>query len=96
MVGAGIVLLVIGLVIWASNNMKAGQMDDRFWLSDSIFEPQWREVTKEEYVRAERQAGFHNSMGQPNEPATTSFGDTGTGRRGTTLDPTIKLHDDDD
>lgn len=32
-----------------------------------------REVTKEEFVAAERKAGFHNTMGQPLEPATASF-----------------------
>ncbi len=32
-----------------------------------------REVTKEEYVAAERRAGFYNTMGQPEEPATASF-----------------------
>ena len=68
-------------------------MEGRYWLSDVIHPPQWREVTKEEYVRAERQAGFHNSMGYPDEPATAAFGDS-RGVRGTTLDPTIKLHDD--
>jgi hypothetical protein len=33
-----------------------------------------REVTKREFVLAERMAGFHNTMGQPYEPATASFG----------------------
>lgn len=33
----------------------------------------WREVTKAEYVQAERAAGFHNTLGQPHEPATHSF-----------------------
>lgn len=32
------------------------------------------EVTKAEYVRAERAAGFHNTLGQPEEPATAAFG----------------------
>ena len=32
-----------------------------------------REVTKQEFVRAERAAGFFNTLGQPEEPATHSF-----------------------
>jgi hypothetical protein len=39
-----------------------------------------REVTKEEFVSAERRAGFVNTMGQRDEPATTSF----SGRAGDT------------
>lgn len=35
------------------------------------------EVTKEEFVRAERAAGFHNTLGQPDEPATAGFGSGG-------------------
>lgn len=31
------------------------------------------EVDKEVWVREERAAGFHNTMGQPNEPATASW-----------------------
>ncbi len=33
-----------------------------------------REVAKVEYVQAERNAGFHNTRGQPDEPATAGFG----------------------
>lgn len=33
-----------------------------------------KEVTKEEFVHAERAAGFKNTMGFPDEPATASFG----------------------
>lgn len=33
-----------------------------------------REVTKEEYVRVERNAGFWNTLGRPDEPGTSSFG----------------------
>jgi len=36
-----------------------------------------REVTKEEFVRAERAAGFRNKLGQPDEPATAGFGADG-------------------
>lgn len=32
-----------------------------------------REVTKAEYVSAERRAGFTNTLGRPNDPATASF-----------------------
>lgn len=35
--------------------------------------PKWVEVDKETYVRHERYAGFRNTMGQPDEPATGSF-----------------------
>lgn len=31
------------------------------------------EVTKEQFVQAERAAGFRNTMGQPLEPATAGF-----------------------
>lgn len=31
------------------------------------------EVTKEQFVSAERQAGFYNTMGRPDEPATGGF-----------------------
>lgn len=34
----------------------------------------WREVTKAEWVAAERGAGFHNTMGHPDEPGTGGFG----------------------
>jgi len=33
-----------------------------------------REVTKAEFVSAERRAGFVNTMGQPEEPGTAGFG----------------------
>lgn len=33
----------------------------------------WVEVTKEQFVRAERAAGFMNTMGKPDEPATGGF-----------------------
>lgn len=31
------------------------------------------EVSKAEFVAAERAAGFHNTMGRPDEPATAGF-----------------------
>lgn len=42
----------------------------------------WEAVTKEEYVRHERAAGFHNTMGQPDEPATGAFSSTDYGYEG--------------
>lgn len=33
------------------------------------------EVTKPEWVAAERAAGFHNTMGRPDEPGTGGFSD---------------------
>lgn len=35
--------------------------------------PRWVEVDKATYVRHERAAGFHNTLGQPDEPATSGF-----------------------
>lgn len=40
------------------------------------------EVTKEEYVAAERRNGFRNTLNQPDEPATSSFSNSETGDRG--------------
>ena len=34
---------------------------------------EWTEVSKEKFVRAERAAGFRNTMGRPDEPATGGF-----------------------
>ena len=39
----------------------------RYYLTET------REVTKEEFVAAERKAGFINTMNQPDEPATGGF-----------------------
>jgi hypothetical protein len=36
-----------------------------------------REVDKAEFVNVERRAGFRNTLGRPNEPATAGFGSTG-------------------
>jgi hypothetical protein len=38
----------------------------------------WKNVTKEQFVSAERAAGFHNTMGQPDEPGTGGFSGHGT------------------
>jgi len=43
-----------------------------FYLSDDYGQT-WRQVSKEEYVRAERAAGFRNKLRQPKEPATGSW-----------------------
>lgn len=37
----------------------------------------WERVDKAAYVSAERAAGFRNTLGQPHEPATSSFGAPG-------------------
>lgn len=43
----------------------------RYYITlDTIHE---NEVSKEEYVKTERLAGFYNTQGQPLEPATDSF-----------------------
>lgn len=61
---------------------------ERFWLratdSDS-----WREVTLQEFVRAERMAGFRNTMGRPDRPATAAWGVAG-GPSGTTAEPAVE------
>jgi len=44
---------------------------DRYFLASGS-EPE-HEVTRDEYVRAERAAGFRNTLGQPAEPATAAF-----------------------
>jgi hypothetical protein len=48
-------------------------VSDRYYLTEE------REVTKAEYVRAERRAGFFNTLGEPEEPATASFSGTAEG-----------------
>lgn len=49
---------------------------DRYFVQTGDSSP-WIEVTKADYVDAERGAGFHNTMGQPDEPATGGFGGRG-------------------
>lgn len=46
--------------------------DERFELSDDDGLT-WYSATRAEYVAAERQAGFHNSLGKPGEPATSAW-----------------------
>jgi hypothetical protein len=53
---------------------------DDFQLSDDDGQ-NWRAATKAEYVAAERAAGFNNTLGQPDEPATSAFGGL-NGKRG--------------
>lgn len=40
------------------------------------------EVSKQEYVAAERRNGFHNTIGFPEEPATASWSNSKTGDHG--------------
>lgn len=49
-------------------------MTDRYYLGKRTGHN--REVDKATYVYYERQAGFRNTLGQPNEPATSSFSGT--------------------
>lgn len=51
-----------------------------FFLSDDRGET-WTQATKAEYVAAERSAGFHNTLGQPEEPATSSWSSGGCAGR---------------
>lgn len=53
---------------------------ERYYLAVNVENPHWREVTKKEFVQAERAAGFHNTMGLPDELATGGF--SGGGVRG--------------
>lgn len=55
----------------------------RYWLKGPA-EDNYREVTCAEYVTAEREHGFVNTLGRPDEPATAAFTAT-DGTRGTTL-----------
>lgn len=48
----------------------AEQMLARYFVTTEHGE---RQVDKAEYVAAERLAGFRNTMGQPDEPATSAF-----------------------
>lgn len=44
----------------------------------------WQEVSKQEFVRNERMAGFRNTMGERDEPATNSF--SSSPRRGHSIE----------
>lgn len=53
-----------------------------YWLR-ADHQTSWDEVSKADYVAAERNAGFHNTLGQPEEPATSAFSGKGmNGRQG--------------
>lgn len=56
----------------------------RYWLR-ADHQTRWDEVSKADYVAAERNAGFHNTLGQPEEPATSAF--SGKGMNGRTFSP---------
>lgn len=55
--------------------MSQSTNKDRYYVNDV-------EVKKSEFVAAERRNGFYNTMGQPTEPATASFGNSRTGDHG--------------
>ena len=56
--------------------------EETYWLKTGHDAP-WRQVSKREFVAAERRAGFYNTLGQPNEPATSAFSNAGIqGRQG--------------
>ena len=50
-------------------------MNNRYFLKTE-WTP-WKEVTKEQWVGAERRAGFINTLGTPDEPGTSGFGGHG-------------------
>lgn len=47
---------------------------DRYWIRENS--GPWEEVDKARFVSAERRAGFHNTMGQPDEPGTGGWSHT--------------------
>ncbi len=61
---------------------------ETWWLEGSETPPE--QVTKSKWVSAERAAGFRNTMGKPDEPATGSF--SGEGIRGFTRSSPL-VHD---
>lgn len=48
-------------------------MPETFWIKLPGGQ-EYQQVSKEEFVKLERACGFHNTMGQPLEPATAGFG----------------------
>lgn len=60
---------------------------ERFWLKAPG--GRWEEVDEGAFVRAERAAGFHNTLGHPEKPATSAWSGA-NGWAGTTLDPTFR------
>ncbi len=57
------------MAIWCKLGIRESSMKTRYFLERTVKE----EVTKKEWVRAERAAGFHNTMGKPDEPGTGGF-----------------------
>ncbi len=53
-------------------------MTDRYLIQRGDGTP-WVVVDKATWVAAEREAGFRNTMGQPDEPGTAGFGTTANG-----------------
>lgn len=66
-------------------------MLNRFWISTDNGAT-WTEVSKERYVEVERMAGFHNTLNQPDEPATSAFSSSNVS--GTMFDPQKGLADE--
>lgn len=61
-----------------------------YWLK-ADHQKEYVEVTKEEYIRAERAAGFHSKFG-PNHPATSAF--SGGSMSGRTWGPIREANDE--
>jgi len=55
-------------------------MRPRYFIQPDVGDFPWAEVSEEEWVQAERSAGFHNTLGRPDRPATAGF--SGSGIRG--------------
>lgn len=55
----------------------------------------WSEVTKEQWVQAERGAGFRNTMGKPDEPGTGGFSNGSVSGRIVNMDYYNPEHYDD-
>lgn len=67
-------------------------MSDRYFLRGVV--GTWHEVDMAEWVRAERAAGFHNTMGRDDLPGTGGFGDgLVTGRTVSTEHSTPEQYD---
>lgn len=65
-------------------------MTERYWISKDDRKT-WTEVHKVVYVAVERNCGFHNTLGQPDEPATAAF--SSGPMHGTTLNPMRHLEE---
>lgn len=55
--------------------------DDNTYLLKADWQTEWQKVTKEEWVRAERSAGFRPASGGYDDPATGGFGGHGISGR---------------